>query len=84
MQSMMSLGPVVSVSYVNFPLDVSRATEDERMPGILTSVDSMRLTQESQYIPVICDKDDGYGYMCRRFNFGVMDTRRRRVDSLIQ
>ena len=58
---MMSLGPVVSVSYVNFPLEVSKTTEDERMPVILTSVDSMRLTQESQYIPVICDKDDGYG-----------------------
>ena len=66
---MMSLGPVVSVSYVNFPLDVSKATEADRMPGILTSVDSMRCTQESQYIPVICHKDGGNGYIFRQVSF---------------
>jgi len=53
---MMSLGPVASVSYVNLPWAVASATETERMPGRLISVDSMRCTQDAQNIPSICDR----------------------------
>jgi len=49
----MSLVPVTSVSYVNFPLDVASATEAVMTPGFFKRVDSIRWTHEEHVIPSI-------------------------------
>lgn len=51
--SMMSRGPVNSVSYKNLPLLVARATEASWIPGRLIKVDSIRWTHDEHVIPVI-------------------------------
>lgn len=51
--SMMSRGPVVSVSYTNRPLLVAKATDAWSIPGLLLMLDSIKCTQDEHVIPVI-------------------------------
>ena len=52
--SMMSRGPVVSVSYTNRPLLVANATDAFSIPFLLVRFDSIKCTHEEQVMPVIC------------------------------
>ena len=56
--SMMSRGPVISVSYTNRPLLVAKATEACKIPGLLIMEDSIRCTQEEHVIPLIWSKNE--------------------------
>ena len=51
--SMISRGPVVSVSYTNRPLLVAKETDASSMPGLFFMLDSIEWTQEEHVIPVI-------------------------------
>lgn len=54
--SIMSRGPVVSVSYTNRPLLVANATDAFSIPFLLVRFDSIKWTHEEQVMPVICKK----------------------------
>lgn len=54
--SIMSRGPVVSVSYTNRPLLVANATDAFSIPFLLVRFDSIKWTHEEQVMPVICNK----------------------------
>lgn len=54
--SIMSRGPVVSVSNTNLPLLVAKATDACSIPGLLLMLDSIKCTQDEQVMPVIWKK----------------------------
>lgn len=54
--SIMSRGPVVSVSNTNRPLLVAKATDACSIPGLLLMLDSIKCTQDEQVMPVIWKK----------------------------